>query len=207
MPDERTVTRIEPVTQKKSKIWLDEEYAFFLYTSEIRRFHLEEGATVSEECYQKILKECVYRHAVNKAMALLKAMNRTEKEMRDRLRREGFREDAADYALEYVMRYGYVDDAAYADSYVYGRMDRMSVQALRQKLLQKGIREEIIERAIAENEPQDEELLRRLIEKKTHGEIPEDPKEKQKLIRYLLSKGFSYGAVGKALEETICEED
>ena len=206
MAEQVTVTGVEPAAQKKFRIFLDGEYAFFLYASEIRRFKIAEGSVLTREILQKIRKECVCRHAVNKAMALLKSMDRTEKEMRDRLRREGFPEYAVEEALAYVMSYGYVDDASYAERFVYSRMDRLSVRVMRQKLLQKGISADLIEQALQENEPDEEELLRQLIEKKTHGVIPEDPKEKQKLIRFLLGRGFSYSAVGRALQETVCEE-
>ncbi|MBQ9562696.1 MAG: regulatory protein RecX [Lachnospiraceae bacterium] len=206
MTGDLVVTRIEAVNRKKSKIWIDEEYAFFLYEPEMIRYRIAEGTVLAPETLQEIRQECVLRHAVEKAMSLLKVMDRTENEMWDRLHREGFPDDACAYALAYVMSYGYVDDASYADRYVYSHMDRESVRTLRQKLLQKGIDSELIEQAIEENAPDEEQLLRRLIEKKTHGEIPRDPKEKQKLIRFLLSRGFSYASVGKALDESAWEE-
>ncbi|MBR1758524.1 MAG: regulatory protein RecX [Lachnospiraceae bacterium] len=155
--------------------------------------------TLSEETILKIRKDCVRHHAVRKAMSLLKTMDRTEKELTDRLRREGFPEDAVMEALAYVMSYGYVDDASYADRYVYSQKEKMSLRTIRQKLLLKGIAADVIETAISENEVSEDDALEKAIVKKTHGVLPEEPKEKQKLVRYLLSKGFPYGQVARAL--------
>ena len=49
-----TVTKIEPVTKSKYKIYLDGQFAFVLYKGELSRYHIEEegsleGSAVSED--------------------------------------------------------------------------------------------------------------------------------------------------------------
>lgn len=61
-------------------------------------------------------EEC--RKAAAKAMSLLLQQDRTKKNLMDRLYRGGFSERASEYALQYVMHFGYVDDLRYAQNYI-----------------------------------------------------------------------------------------
>ena len=50
-----TVDRLEPLDRQRSKVFVDGDFAFVLYRGEIRRYHLEEGAELSEALYREIL--------------------------------------------------------------------------------------------------------------------------------------------------------
>ncbi len=56
--------------------------------------------------------------AKKKAMALLKYMDRTEWQLRDKLTSKGFSEEAVEEAVEYVKSYHYLDDYRYARHFV-----------------------------------------------------------------------------------------
>ena len=52
--------------------------------------------------------------AKKKAMSLLKYMDRTEWQLRDKLSLKGFSEEAIEEAIEYVKSFHYLDDYRYA---------------------------------------------------------------------------------------------
>lgn len=140
------------------------------------------------------------KEAVKKAMALLLHKDRTEKELRDRLYKAGFEEEAVCFAMEYVSDFGYINDERYAEQYVLYHRDKRSRCECREKLRQKGISETIVESALSAFEDDvdhEEEAIRALLAKRLHGRSIEDLtfEEKQKQMRYLAGKGFSHDKI------------
>ena len=66
-----TVTEIAEVSKNRSKVYIDGEFAFVLYHSELRRFRIEEGGSLSREDYRTILEELLPKRARMRAMNLL----------------------------------------------------------------------------------------------------------------------------------------
>lgn len=81
------VTKIEPCTKTKFKIYLDETFAFVLYKGEVSRFCIKIGEELSPETEQKIRQEVILKRAKLRAMHLLEDMDRTEEALREKLRK------------------------------------------------------------------------------------------------------------------------
>ena len=75
--------------------------------------------------------------AKKKAMSLLKYMDRTEWQLRDKLSLKGFSEGAIEEAIEYVKSFHYLDDYRYAVHFVEFHHEPRSRQRLRQDLYQR----------------------------------------------------------------------
>lgn len=72
------ITKLESGLQKKVRVYIDNEYVFLLYANDIRRYKLEEGMELTKEQYMRIIDETIFRRAKQKALAILKRMDRTE---------------------------------------------------------------------------------------------------------------------------------
>ncbi len=147
--------------------------------------------------------------ACRKALALLSAMDRTEAELREKLRRNGFSDEAAGEAVSYVKKLHYLDDERYARGYILSRQGRFSRQRIEYDLRRKGVSPEIIESAFDEaGEDNERELIRKLAEKKLRT-LAGEPKARQKLGAFLSRKGFRMSDVIAVMEEislTVPEE-
>lgn len=145
------------------------------------------------------------KDATRKAMRLLEHMDRTEKELRDKLRQSGFSPDAVDAALAYVQSYGYIDDSRYARTYIAYRMDSKSRQKIIQELIGKGVDKETAvaawEEEAALNSPDERTLLIRTVEKKYAPGTELDEKEMRRLYGYLVRRGFQFSDISSVLEE------
>ena len=75
------ITKIEPITKAKSKIYTDEYISFVLYNKEISRYHLAEDTVLAEDVYQEIIDEVLMKRAKLRAMHLLQKMDRTEQQL------------------------------------------------------------------------------------------------------------------------------
>ena len=187
-----TVTRIEPLTKIKFKIYLDGSFAFVLYKGELSRFGITAGAEISEETVERIRKEVIFKRARLRAMHLLEDMDRTEAGLREKLRQGLYPEDASEEAIRYVKSFGYLDDARYAENFVRSRQGSKSRREIQALLLRKGITSDKIEAAFesccSEDGGGEEEAIRKILKKKgfSQGSIHD------RLLGYILSSPAEY---------------
>ena len=141
------------------------------------------------------------KQAKQKALSLLNYMDRTESQLRQKLKEKSFDDQAVDAAIEYVKSFGYINDAGYAERYILNRQGSKSKREIYVALSQKGIRREDIEHAMESCYEAEEELpaIRRLCEKKHFVAEGATDTEKKRMYNYLLRKGFRAEDVSKVL--------
>ena len=140
-----TVTKLEPVTKMKYKVFLDEEFAFVLYKGELSRYGIREGVQVEEELHRKIMDEIILKRAKLRAMHLLEDMDRTELGLRDKLKQGLYPQEAIEGAVQYVKSFGYIDDLQYARRFIESRKQMKSRREIYAQLCSKGVASELIE--------------------------------------------------------------
>lgn len=138
--------------------------------------------------------------AKKKAMSLLKYMDRTEWQLRDKLAAKGFSEEAVDGAIDYVKSFHYLDDYRYAVHFVEIHQEQRSRQRMRQDLYQKHVPEEYIDLALESVCENDDVALQNALCKITKGETEFSYEEKQKIAGKLYRKGFRLGDIKRMLD-------
>ena len=204
------VTDIMEVDKKRSKIYIDHEFAFVLYKGELNSYHIKEGNEISLEDYKIITKELLPKRATKRAMNLLKERSYTKMQLVQKLKNNYYLDEYIDAAIAYVERYGYIDDLLYASDFITYRSTQLSKRQIEQKLVQKGIDGRTIDKAFElfyeeGNVVEEEQQIRKFLEKKNYM-LLDDEKQKQKVIASLLRKGFSLDGikrVSRALEDKI----
>lgn len=196
------VTKIEPVTKTKFKVYVDEQFAFMLYKGELLRFHIVAEEEISQETVDKINKEIILKRVRMRAMYLLNQMDRTEQQLRTKLKQNGYTDYMIDQALAYVKSFGYINDSGYTERFIMSRMKKKSKKEIYAALCQKGIDKETIDQALEEcyAEEDEKEAIKDLIRKKRFDVENADYKEKEKIYAYLMRKGFSYESVRQVLQ-------
>ena len=203
-----TVTAIEAINSKKVKVTFDEQFTLVLYKGELKLFGIKEGAVLPEDTLQRIEKEVLEKRAVKYAMNLLLKRDYTEKELRDKLAKAGYREETTKKAIDYVASYHYVDDASYARRYLETYSDRKSRRMMQMELKKKGVADDVIEQALSEAElEREQDTLHAYAVKKAKGLDLASDKDKQRFLRYLLGKGFSYQDAKEELSGLLKEDE
>ena len=200
-----TVTKIEPLSKTRYKVYLDGQFAFTLYKGELSRYHIAEESVIEDDIYDS-LQQIITKRAKLRAMHLLSDMGRTESQLRTKLKQGGYTEDAVEAAIRYVKSFGYINDMEYARSFIDSRKDRKSKKELYAALLQKGVPAEIVEQVFEEadyGEKDSRQAIEALMRKRSYNPETADVKEKQKMMGYLMRKGFSYQDVRNVLQ--VCE--
>ena len=196
------VTGIEAVTKNKYKVYVDEQFAFILYKSELSRYQITAGEEITEENYSNIREEVVVKRAKFRALHLLNSMGRTEQQLRQKLRLNEYPEDVIDEAVDYVKSFGYINDMEYARLFIMNRKDRKSKREICMLLSQKGLNEEILDKAFEEcyDEEASKEAIRTILKKKNYDPDTSTKAETQKILSYLTRKGFSYEDIRQVLQ-------
>lgn len=198
-----TVSRIEPVSKTRYKVFIDGQFAFALYKGELSRYHIVDGSEIDENVYQILYKDNVKR-AKLRAMHLLSDMGRTESQLRTKLLQGGYPQKIVDEAITYVKSFGYINDREYARNFVESRKEKKSRKEIYAALCQKGLDSELIKEALNECYAGEDSLqaIKALLRKKGYHPGNADLKENQKIIGYLVRKGFQYEDIRKVVNLT-----
>ncbi len=198
------VTDIQEFKNNRLRIFLDGELAFVLYKGELSDFGIAKDSELSDQAYDKIMNEVLVKRGKMRVLKLLTDRPYSEHSLRSKLSESLYPAKVIDEAIAYAKSFGYIDDDKYAADLYESLALRYPVKVILQKMKQKGLDDEVIQRCLAETdnerEQNEENLLKKLILKKCKGVIPGDPKEKEKLMRFLAGKGFSYLQISEALK-------
>ena len=190
------ISKIEK--QKKENrysIFLDGEFAFGIYKDTVLKFGLRTKDELSEEKINEIkdYDECYAGKRI--ALRFLSYRQRSEKEIRDKLRSKKISNSNIDKIITTLSELNFINDEQFAKLFLesYLRKKPMGGRLISMKLLEKGIKKDIIEKALTENYNEEEEsekcneLLKKYIKKvKSKNEM----EKKRKCYQYLLTRGF-----------------
>ncbi len=134
----------------------------------------------------------VIKEAKLKALSLLNYMDRTESQLRQKLKEKFYNDEVIDQVVEYVKSFGYINDVNYAERYIRSKQSGKSRREIHAALVQKGVGRDDIETAMERCFEREDELeaIRRLCEKKHFSPEEASDAEKQKIYGYLVRKGF-----------------
>jgi len=139
--------------------------------------------------------------AKKRALHLLERMDRTEHQLREKLKTSDYPEEVIEEAIAYVKSFHYVDDKRYAENFTRYKKENLSRQQIKQKLMTKGISRETIDLVIEEEYDVDEKVqIRRLLEKKHFDGSTKDEGEFRRVYNYLLRRGFRSNDILKEMK-------
>lgn len=180
-------------------VYIDEKYSFALSETELLRLGIYSGQELTEKELLDLKDDSVRDKARYQALGQLSRRQRSEWELRDYLKRKEYQPEIIDQVIGQLTEYGYVDDKKFAEAWIANRrlLKATSARRLRQELKQKRVSDETIDEALSEDETDENEVLRELVERKRKQSKYQDD---LKLMQYLFRQGFSYDAIKSALQ-------
>lgn len=202
------VNRVICEDKGRYRVFFDTDVCCILYAKELRRYGIEEDCDIPAQRYQQLFSECLFKRARKRAMYLLERMDRTEHQLREKLRDNSYPQICIDDAVSYVKRFHYLDDDRYAERYVQIAQGRQSRRNVKRKLMQKGIAGNVADHAIEQEYVTDElQQIRTWIDKKRSVYDLSECRDVQKLYQFLLRRGFSGCDIRKVLNCEKCTID
>ncbi len=193
-----TVTAVEPLDKRRSRVTLEGEQAFVLYRGEIRRYHIEAGGDLPEQTYREIVEDVLRKRARERSLYLLKSSPKTEAEIRRKLREGGYPEEVIGDALSFLRRYHYVDDEAYVRNYLEVNRMRRSRTEMAERLAAKGIPRELVSGILEEEPCGSGEAIAALLRKRRVTPDLADEGIRRRTVNYLMRRGFRYAEIREA---------
>ncbi len=172
-------------------IYVDDKYLFSLSEGELLNIGLGIGQNFTDGELEELKDKAVLDKAYDRALNLISRRPRSEWELRDYLKRKEYTEDTIQHILNKLSIKGYVDDTDFARRWVANRrlLKATSKRRLLQELRQKRVPNEIIESVLSEDETDERQVLRELVERKRKQTKYQDD---LKLMQYLSRQGYNY---------------
>jgi regulatory protein len=183
---------------ERVSIFIEGKYEFSLSLDELVREKLKKDQELSPSELKKYKKMSEDGKLRSRSLEWLLGRPHSTREFKDYLRRKKAEAELTDSLITEFTTKGYLDDAKFAQWFIDVRTRRFkSRRAIRSELAGKGISGELVERAMAAEQIDEEAAIKELIAKKQNqSRYKNDP---IKLMRYLTGQGFSYDLVKKAL--------
>ena len=144
------------------------------------------------------------------AFMLLNYRSRSEKELRERLKKKGFSENNISSTLRQLKEARYLDDHALALDLRRQAFDNklLGHNSAKRFLQNRGIPDEIIDETMEYNEETEANKIKKLVEKKfkTTGNYP-DKKEEKRLWDFLVRKGYRFSTIRNAFHSFVRIEE
>lgn len=199
-------------TGKKKRLYLlelDEAERLYITEDTVVRFFLSKDKIISQEELEAIKDFAQFSYGKNLALYALSFKPRTEKETRDYLLKYEIDETVIDKVITNLKKDKWLDDTKYANTFIEQSLATSDKGAyiIQQKLKQKGISQDIIEKALENQDfsPVLEKTTAKLV-KKYQDKLPLNAL-KTKVKQSLTTKGFSYQEANLAVDSLELERD
>ena len=201
---ERIITKIEAQKRnpKRRSVFIDGEFAFGLDEEVLYKSGLKKGESLTQQRIEEITEEERKKEAKDIALKFLSFRRRTEKQVREKLKKKEFDERTIDTTIDKLKEFDLINDLEFAFSWVKDRLayKPRGKKLLRQELWKKGIRKDIIEQVTEELCQDEDKKALELVEKTRKRYKNLEPKvAKRRMFNLLLRRGFSYEISRQAL--------
>lgn len=182
-----------------------EAFAFGVHEDVLLRYQLRKGLELHNDTIQAITHEDEISKTLNQCLSFLTYRMRSEKEIRDYMKRKNVAESVIAIVIDRLKSRQYLNDLEFAKSYVRDKKHLQSKgsRLLAKELREKGIAAKDIEEALKEysSEEQLANAIRFALKKQKQLQKESNTMVKQKITQQLRQKGFEDHIVETALNE------
>ena len=197
--------------QKKNKnrcnIYIDNVFAFGVSNELIYKENLKVGMIVDEEKLKKIAYEENLINCKETALKIIERSYKTKKEMIKRLLEKGYALEEINETLKFLEEYNFINDESYTKAFINDRTKTQGKQKIKYALKNKGVSDEIIEEELSKLDMEKEKENANILALKKYNILikreSDKYKLKEKIIRFLISRGYNYEVAKDAVNEIL----
>lgn len=202
------ITRIKPQKNKKRvNIYLDGKFGFGLDADNFLKAGLKVGQNLTQKQIDDLIFKNEFQKLLNRALRLISRRPRSEKEVRDYLRRKKSPPELIEKVIKKLKQLKQVNDLEFARWWVEQRSTfrPRGKFGLTMELRQKGVNEKIIKQVINEK-VKELPLAQKLAQKKfkAYKNLPREERY-QKMSAFLARRGFSWEIIKKVVAKFLKE--
>lgn len=192
---------VQKKNKKRSSIFINGEFKFGLTTEIIVKYGLKEGDEITDEVIKNLLLAEEKEYLKQRAYRLLRYRNRSIAEMKDRLTKLGYEPDIVEMVITELKEEGILDDQKFVKGFAseYTELKPKGNIFILRELRKKKVAQSLIEEIIKARD--EKSIIKNMLQKKFPNYDKNDLKQKAKIIRYFLSRGFTIRTVYEVLGE------
>lgn len=166
---------------------------------------------MNEEKILSVAKEENKLKCKETAIRIIERSYKTEKEMEERLLEKGYDIDSVSYAIKFLKEYNFINDESYTKMFIKDKIKSQGSKKIKYALIRKGIDRDIIDNLLLDvDKEQETEVLKELAIKKYNQLVKREAdkyKLRDKLCRFLISRGYDYSNVKDIIREVLEENE
>ena len=194
--------KIERVSRKDEKnvsVYFDNGERLILSEDTFYNSGLRKGDEISEDRFSFFIEQNILYHIKQRAFSYLARRFHSERELLIKLKQKSYEERLIKLVLNELREKSFIDDQVFANHFIEEKLKkkRWGKNKIRAALFNKGVSASIIDEVLKsfDSEEDQNEAAIGLVQKKYENlkkRETDNRKLKQKLIAFLLSRGFEY---------------
>jgi regulatory protein len=208
--------KIERVSRKDEKnvsVYFDSGERLILSEDTFYSSGLRKGDEISEDRFSFFIEQNILYHIKQRALSFLGRRFHSERELFIKLKSKSYEERLIKVVLNDLREKSFIDDNVFANHFIEEKLKKKSwgKNKIRAALFSKGVSGSIIDEAIQafDSEEDQNETALTLANKKYNSLIKRETdnrKIKQKIISFLLSRGFDYEISAEVVNKIIKQD-
>ena len=184
--------------QKRNKtrvnIFIDGEFVSGLDEVAVAAARIKIGDDITPERLKELVLSGELNSAFERAVGYLSLSPRSTKEIERYLSDKGYDKGVIAQTIKKLDSYHYIDDYAYANSYIKSKSKKYGNFRLAAELRKKGVPQHIIDELLEGGEEETLAVAQKYLS--SHKNV-----DKQKLKRFLAGRGFSWESISSAVSQ------
>jgi len=206
------IDRVSRKDEKNVSVYFDNEECLILSVDTFYNSGLRKGDEISEDRFSFFIEQNILYHIKQRALSFLARRFHSERELLIKLKSKSYEERLIKIVLNGLREKSFIDDQIFANHFIEEKLKRKrwGKNKIRAALFSKGVSASIIDEILQsfDSEQDQNDAALGLAKKKIESlKLRETDKRKlaQKIISFLLSRGFDYevstGAVNKIIKQ------
>lgn len=192
-----TKLEVQKNDETRANLYIDDKFFAGISIELCIKNQLKVGKEIDIENLQNMLLDDEKGVALNKAIKYIGSALKTEKQIKDYLRKKEYQSFTIDYVIDKLLEYKYLDDEAYAKSFVLTYSNKYGRLRLINLLKSKGVSQKVIDKTF-DGELEIKNNIESVAEKYLRNK--EKSRENlQKLSRFLYSRGYDFDDINSLI--------
>lgn len=210
--NEVIILKITDICKQKNNterynIYVDDSFSFSALAEDIIKYNIKISNEYSKDELNDLIKKCEYAKAYEYALKILSIRDFSVNDLKNKLKTKSYSEYTIKGVIQKLKSYDLLNDEKYANKLINDslRFKKDGINKIKYQLKTHGIKNDIIDNIKIDNKKEYENAYD--ITLKKYKLIKGKGNEKEKLYRYLSSKGYEYDTIKKVINEIIKDAD
>jgi len=207
------IDRVSRKDDKNVSVYFDNGERLILSEDTFYNSGLRKGDEISEDRFSFFIEQNILYHIKQRALSYLARRFHSERELLIKLKQKSYEERLIKLVLNELREKSFIDDQVFANHFIEEKLKkkRWGKNKIRAALFSKGVSASIIDEVLKsfDSEEDQNEAALSLVKKKFENlkkRENDNRKLKQKLISFLLSRGFEYEISADAVNKIIKQD-